>query len=278
MKDAALTIAFIGGGNMARALASGLIGGQCAADHLQVVDPSEAARAHWKTLGAHAHAAPGAALADCRVWFFAVKPQDMAAAVEACRPWLRADTLVISVAAGLPARALAGWLGSDARPHTQVVRCMPNTPALIGRGVTGMTALADTGTAERALAETLLGAVGDVVWVADDSAIDAVTAVSGSGPAYVFLFLEALTDAGVALGLSPDESHRLALATLQGAAELAARSADSPAVLRERVTSRGGTTAQALALFDARDFRGMMRDAVAAAAKRAEALARAHAK
>jgi pyrroline-5-carboxylate reductase len=269
-----LSLALIGGGNMANALASGLIGRRCAAANVHVIDPGEATRERWAALGTTTAAAPDARLSECRVWFFAVKPQVMAEVVRQCRPWLRPDTLIISIAAGIPGEAIARWLGTDAQPCARVVRCMPNTPALIASGMTGMAALSGVDEADRALAEELLRAVGEVIWVDDDAAIDAVTAVSGSGPAYVFLFLESLIAAGIEQGLTPDQARRLALGTFNGATQLATLSPDSPAVLRERVTSKGGTTAAALAVFQDRGLPDIMRQAVDAAARRAEELAR----
>ncbi|MGE4452012.1 pyrroline-5-carboxylate reductase [Castellaniella sp.] len=269
-----LSLALIGGGNMANALASGLIGRRCAASNVHVIDPGEATRERWDALGTTTAAAPDARLSGCRVWFFAVKPQVMSEVVRQCRPWLRPGTLIISIAAGIPGEAIARWLGTDAEPYARVVRCMPNTPALIASGMTGMAALSGVDEADRALAEELLRAVGEVIWVDDDAAIDAVTAVSGSGPAYVFLFLESLIAAGVEQGLTPDQARRLALGTFNGATQLATLSPDSPAVLRERVTSKGGTTAAALAVFQDRGLPDIMRQAVAAAARRAEELAR----
>ncbi|WP_323017450.1 pyrroline-5-carboxylate reductase [Castellaniella sp.] len=269
-----LSLALIGGGNMANALASGLIGRRCAAADIHVIDPGDDTRARWDALGTSTAPAPGAQLSDCRVWFFAVKPQIMTQVVRQCRPWLRPGTLVISIAAGIPGSAIARWLGDEDAPYTRVVRCMPNTPALIASGMTGMAALSGVDAQDHALAEELLRAVGDILWVADDAAIDAVTAVSGSGPAYVFLFLEALIAAGVDQGLTPDQARQLALATFHGATQLATLSPDSPAVLRERVTSKGGTTAAALAVFQQRGQTDILREAVAAAARRAGELAR----
>ena len=258
---------------MANALASGLIGRRCAAANIHVVDPGAEARAHWDELGTTTAASPDARLSECRVWFFAVKPQVMAEVVRQCRPWLRPDTLIISIAAGIPGAAIARWLGTETQPYERIVRCMPNTPALIASGMTGMAALPGISEADRTLAEELLRAVGQVLWVQDDAAIDAVTAVSGSGPAYVFLFLEALIAAGIEQGLTAEQARQLALGTFHGATQLATLSPDAPAVLRERVTSKGGTTAAALAVFQDHDLMGTMRQAVAAAAHRAGELA-----
>lgn len=269
-----LTLALIGGGNMASALASGLIGKRCAASDVHVIDPDESTRTRWAGQGTSVAAAAGAQLSECRVWFFAVKPQVMAEVVRQCRPFLRPDTLVISIAAGIPGSAISAWLGSEGQPYTRVVRCMPNTPALIGCGITGMAALSGVSEEDRQRAEQLLRAVGQLVWVKDDAAIDAVTAISGSGPAYVFLFLEALIESAVELGLSADQARELALATFNGATQLATLSPDSPAVLRERVTSRGGTTAAALAVFQDESFKDIVARATQAAARRAGELAR----
>ena len=136
-----LSLALIGGGNMANALASGLIGRRCAAGNVHVIDPGAATRERWAALGTTTAAEPDARLSECRVWFFAVKPQVMAEVVRQCRPWLRPDTLIISIAAGIPGEAIARWLGTDTQPYARVVRCMPNTPALIASGMTGMAAL-----------------------------------------------------------------------------------------------------------------------------------------
>ncbi|KAK77768.1 pyrroline-5-carboxylate reductase family protein [Bordetella holmesii] len=307
-----LSIAFIGGGNMASALAVGLADKVCPAHNIHVVDINVQAHAFWLQRGMTAAAAPDAALARCRVWIFAVKPQVMRDVVQAVQPWLEPDTLVISVAAGLRADTLAGWLGQPERPWSRLVRCMPNTPALVGQGMTGMAALdgvsaadrqlaqtllgavgevvwvADDAAldavtafkflaspevaADRQLAQTLLGAVGEVVWVADDAALDAVTALSGSGPAYVFLFIEALIAGGQAVGLSAEQARQLALGTLRGATTLASQAEDPPSVLRERVTSKGGTTAAALAVLEQADMRSIVARAIEAAARRSEEL------
>ncbi|AKQ60090.1 pyrroline-5-carboxylate reductase [Bordetella hinzii] len=268
-----LSIAFIGGGNMASALAFGLADKVCPARNIHVVDINVQAHAGWLARGMTAAAAPDAALSRCRVWIFAVKPQVMREVVQAARPWLEPDTLVISVAAGLRADTLAGWLGQADLPWRRLVRCMPNTPALVGQGMTGMAALDGVSAQDRQLAETLLSAVGQVVWVEDDAALDAVTALSGSGPAYVFLFLESLIAAGQAVGLSAEQARQLALGTFAGATRLAAEASEPPSVLRERVTSKGGTTAAALQVFETADMRGMVERAVRAAAQRSCQLA-----
>lgn len=268
------SVAFIGGGNMAAALAAGLVQGMLQPTQLHIVDPDPATREAWSARGASVAAAPDARLAQCDIWVYAVKPQVMHAVVEQTRPWLR-QPLVISIAAGVTAAALARWLVAPGQsPYTRLVRTMPNTPALVGQGVTGLAASAQVEAADRALAERLLRSVGEVVWVDDESALDAVTALSGSGPAYVFLFLQALIEGGQKLGLSAEQARGLALGTLKGATVLAEQSSESPDVLRERVTSKGGTTAAALAVFAERDWADAVGEAMVAAAQRARELGR----
>lgn len=268
-----LTLSLIGGGNMSTALAAGLIGKRCAAHDVHVIDPNEAVRLRWLEQGTSVAAVPDARLRDRHVWIFAVKPQHMKAAVLACRPFLRPDTLVVSIAAGITSGTLAAWLGTPGQPWACVVRCMPNTPALIGAGVTGLMAVPGVSEDDKAVAQQLMRAVGEVVWVNDDKALDAVTALSGSGPAYVFLFLEALMQGARDLGLSDEQARQLALATLNGSTQLAALSPDSPAVLRDRVTSKGGTTAAALAVFEQKQFAAIVHQAMLAASDRAAELA-----
>ncbi|PJM86472.1 pyrroline-5-carboxylate reductase [Achromobacter ruhlandii] len=268
-----LSIAFIGGGNMASALASGLAGKVCPAGSIHVIDINQDSHAAWQARGMTTATVPDEALARCRVWVFAVKPQNMKDVVASTRQWLRDDTLVVSVAAGIRADTLAGWLGTPEAPWRRLVRCMPNTPALVGAGFGALAALDGVGQADRDLAATMLASVGEVVWVANDAALDAVTALSGSGPAYVFLFLEALIAGGQKVGLTAEQARQLALGTFAGATKLATESSEPPSVLRERVTSKGGTTAAALAAFNAAGFAGIVEDALAAAARRSRELA-----
>ncbi len=258
-------VAFIGGGNLAAALISGLRREGGGAPH--VVEIDEARRAHLeREFGASTAAQPNAALAQAEVVVLAVKPQQLRQACYALRPHL-GDSLLLSVAAGIRAADIARWCGSE-----RVVRAMPNTPALIGAGITGMAALPGVGADARCQAERILAAVGTVVWFDDESQLDAVTAVSGSGPAYVFRFIEALQAAGRDLGLSEAQARQLAIATFTGAAQLAAQSDEPPALLRERVTSRGGTTAAALACLEAAGIEATIVAAVRAAAARAREL------
>jgi len=264
-----LSLAFIGGGNMASALASGLAGRVVPAERIHVIEVNEAAHAAWRERGMTVSAVADERLSACTAWIYAVKPQVMHEVVEQTRPYLR-DSLVISIAAGVRSDSLANWLSQAGAPWRRLVRCMPNTPSLIGAGASGLAASADVNDADRALATRLLEAVGEVVWVDSDAALDAVTALSGSGPAYVFLFLQALIDGGVALGMSAAQSRALALATLAGATRLAAESSESPDVLRERVTSKGGTTAAALDVLTAAGMSDIVSQAMRAAAERAQ--------
>ncbi len=267
-----LTISFIGGGNMASALAAGLIGKRCSAHDVHIIDHNDEALNRWRELGTTVATVPDTVLASRRIWIFAVKPQVMKEVVAQCRPYLQPDTLVISIAAGIESASIAQWLGSADQPWTRLIRCMPNTPALIGAGVTGLMALQGVSQDDKTIAQQLMRTVGEVVWVDSDQEIDAVTALSGSGPAYVFLFIEALIEGGKNLGLTGEQARTLALATLNGATQLAALSHEAPAVLRERVTSKGGTTAAALAVFEQAGFSDVVLQAMQAANNRAAEL------
>jgi pyrroline-5-carboxylate reductase len=264
-------IAVIGGGQMARALLGGWLQRGARAADLQVADPAQQQRA-WLSaafpgLGVHADNAAAASTAD--VWLLAVKPQQMASVARALAPLATGRRpLVISVAAGIRAVDLGRWLGG----RVAIVRAMPNRPALIAAGVTALYADATVAAGERALAGTLLEAVGSIVWLDSEAQLDAVTAVSGSGPAYFFLLIELLEAAAIAEGLPPPVARRLAVETAYGAALLARTTAEEPATLRRQVTSPGGTTAAALAVLDAADLRGIVARAVAAAAGRAQQL------
>ncbi len=263
-----LSIAFIGGGNMAAALTAGLAGRVCQPANIHVIDINELSRRSFVARGMTAAEAPDEALSRCKVWVLAVKPQQMREVVAAAQPWLR-DSLVISVAAGIRASDLSRWLGSDGTPWPRVVRCIPNTPSLIGAGASGVVALPGVSQADRDLAERVLSAVGITVWVDEEDKIDAVTALSGSGPAYVFLMIESLIAGGLALGLDAAQARELALATLAGATRLASDSDEGPDVLRARVTSKGGTTQAALDVFEQAGFRDTVARAMRAASDRA---------
>lgn len=260
-------ITFIGGGNMASAIVAGLIASGIDAARIEVVDPEPEARAR---LAAARGVRTCAALDEARLGgtiVLAVKPQHLAEVGAALAPKL-AGQLVISVAAGVRVKDLARWLGG----HGRIVRAMPNTPALVQAGVAGLYAPPTVDPAGRSAAEAVLRAVGGVVWVDDESLLDAVTAVSGSGPAYVFYFIESLEAAAVAEGLAPSAARQLALQTFFGAAKLALESGEEPALLRERVTSRGGTTERGIAALEAASVKAAIQSAVEAARLRSAEL------
>jgi len=249
---------------MAGALIGGLIAKGFDATAIHVVEVSPDARERLAARYAvRVGERPDAAMRACDTLVLAVKPQDMRAALGALEIDF-ASTLVISIAAGLRLEALSRWMHG----HRRIVRCMPNTPALIGKGISGLYALPEVSPEERARAEQVLAAVGEVVWVEAETLLDPVTALSGSGPAYVFWFIEQLAAAGERLGLEPRTARRLALATVRGAAELAAGAAEPPSVLRERVTSKGGTTEAALKVFAAERMGERLARALEAASRR----------
>jgi len=238
-----MKITFLGGGNMAAALIGGLVERGFAPADIQVIDLQAANRtALAARFGVRAVEAADDTALDCDVLVLAVKPQQMKAALAPLAGRL-AQQVVVSIAAGLRLADIGRWLGG----YCRLVRVMPNTPALIGAGVSGLYADPSVDARGREGAERILAAVGSVVWIADEAQMDAVTAVSGSGPAYVFHFIEALEAAGTGLGFDVATARRLAIDTVLGAARLAAASDEAPAVLRERVTSKGGTTEAALA-------------------------------
>jgi len=259
-----MNIAFVGGGNMAGALIGGLLAKGYAADSISVVEVVAQARASLASrYKLHVSASADERTVGADTIVLAVKPQDMRSAVAPLAGRLRGQ-LVISIAAGIRLQDLSRWLGG----YTKMVRVMPNTPALIGAGIAGLYAGDEVDEDERSRAEAILGAVGKVVWVGDESLIDPVTAVSGSGPAYVFYFIESLETAGVQLGLAPETARTLAIETFVGAARLAAESSEPPGTLRARVTSQGGTTEAALKVFAAEDLAGSISKALKAASDR----------
>lgn len=267
-----MKISFLGGGNMASALIGGMIERGFKAADIRVVELEAASRERLQArFGVEALAASDAKVLSSDVLVLAVKPQQMKTALTPFAGALR-NTLVISIAAGLRLPDLGRWLGSGGAPYTRLVRCMPNTPALVGAGVTGMFAAPEVDAAGRETAERILAAVGSTVWVDDESRLDAVTGISGSGPAYVFHFIEALEAAGRAQGFDAASARRLALDTVLGAARLAAGSEDTPAALREKVTSKGGTTAAALAHLAGTGWFDALINAVAAATARSREL------
>jgi len=261
-----VSITFIGGGNMASAIIGGLIKRGQAAAALRVVEIDAAARARLTqqyAVTTFERIDAAAVAADCLV--LAVKPQNLREVAAALRPHVKAQ-LVISIAAGIRGGDLARWLGGYAR----IVRAMPNTPALVGAGCTGIFAMSGVSGDDTARAEAILGAVGTTLRVEREELLDAITAVSGSGPAYVFYFIEALQAAALELELAPDAARRLALGTFAGAVKLATESTEDVATLRARVTSKGGTTAAALASMQ----QAAIKEAIVRAVKAADARAR----
>ncbi len=258
-----MNIAFLGGGNMAAALIGGLLRKGHERGSISVIEVSgEACKRLAAELAVSASAAPDALTDAADVLVLATKPQDLRSAL-AGFPGVDGK-LVISIAAGVRLAALSRWL----RGHRKIVRCMPNTPALIGAGISALHAMPEVSMKERETAQAILGAVGEVVWVDDERLLDPVTAVSGSGPAYVFWFIEQLAAGGEKLGLPKEAALRLALQTVLGAAKLAAQSDRSPAQLRTQVTSKGGTTEAALKVFEREKLAEGMAKALEAASRR----------
>lgn len=263
-----LKISFIGGGNMAQALIGGLADKLTAGKNIHVVDINEEAlhKLHQQFGVTTAHAAD-ALIAASDILVLAVKPQQMYEVVSTLLPYIK-NQLVISIAAGIRAADLSRWLNG----HTAIVRTMPNTPALIGKGMTGMVALSAVTAEQKNIANAIMHAVGATVWLDHEAQIDAVTAISGSGPAYVFYFLEAMQAAAVELGLTAEQGKQLALATFDGATELAVKSDQSLTQLRENVTSKGGTTYAALTVMQNNQVGQSIVKALHAAAMRGQEL------
>jgi pyrroline-5-carboxylate reductase len=260
-------IAFIGGGNMASALIGGLIQSGQAPAGIVVVEPFEAqADKLRRQFGVRVETAAGPALAGAQLVVWAVKPQLFQEAARPCAEHVK-GALQLSVMAGIRSGAIAVATGSD-----RVVRTMPNTPALIGRGMTGLFASAAVSTSEREQVERLLAPTGELLWVEREELLDAVTALSGSGPAYVFYFVEGMMRAGAELGLSTEQARKLAVGTFSGAAALAVQSTESPEVLRQNVTSKGGTTHAAITTLDHHGVMDAFVTALHAAARRAKEL------
>jgi pyrroline-5-carboxylate reductase len=265
-------IRFIGGGNMATSLIAGLIADGYAPPDIQVSDPSpERRQALQASLGVRALASNAEALAEAQTLVLCVKPQLAASVCAELAPWLVDQRpLVISVMAGVPEQTIQRWLGAP----LPIVRAMPNTPAMVQTGAIGLHASPEVDAEGRNRAETILRAVGLVRWVAEEAHIDAVTAISGSGPAYFFLFMEALEQAAIELGLDAETARLLTIQTALGAAKMAMESDAPPSRLREQVTSPGGTTERALAVFDEADLRALVARAARAARDRAVELSK----
>lgn len=264
-----MKLGFIGGGNMAAALIGGLLHKGFPATDILVAETSEARRIwlseHYPvTVAADAHGL----MEEADVVVLAVKPQGLRQALlELSHPY--PGQLILSIAAGVRAADISRWLAG----HTAVARAMPNTPALIGAGITGLFAMPGVSPAQRLQAGQVMQAVGGTVWVEDEGQIDAVTAVSGSGPAYVLYLIEALEEAALDLGLAPELARLLALQTFLGAAALAVRDGEPPATLRAKVTSKGGTTEQGIRVLEENGVKAVMLNAARAAAARSRELA-----
>lgn len=261
-------IAFIGGGNMARSLITGLLAAGWNQARIRVSEPLAEQRKVLADMGVTAVASNDEAIVDAAVVVLAVKPQLLSKVLRDLRGLENAQ-LLISIAAGVPLTAIRQW----SSPDQPVVRCMPNTPALLRAGITGLFADERVNAAQRQLAEQILAAAGKVIWVADEAQLDAVTAVSGSGPAYFFYLMEAMVDAGVSLGLDEETATLLTLETAYGAALMARAGDRAPARLRANVTSPGGTTERALSILEAAGVRRSVEEALTGAAQRSKELA-----
>ena len=258
-------IAFIGGGNMASAIIGGLIKCGAPADSIQVVEPYADQRGKLtEQFAVQVHAVPGAQLASAALVVWAVKPQIFKDAALQTRFHTK-TALHLSVAAGITSSSIARWLDTD-----HVVRAMPNTPALVGKGMTALFARPAVSPAGRTLVDKVIKTIGERVWLDDETQLNAVTALSGSGPAYVFYFIEAMIEAGVAMGLSRAQAHQLAVGTFVGSSALAKKSTEPIEILRSRVTSKGGTTYAAITSMEQDHVKDLFIRAMHAAQMRAQ--------
>lgn len=263
-------LTFIGGGNMSRSLIIGLIHHGMSAEQIHVVEPSETQRQLLKPYGVHTYAQATADAMDCQLLVLAVKPQIMATVAQDLQPHVQqCQPLIVSVAAGIRCDDLDRWLGGN----MAIVRTMPNTPALVQSGASGLFANTHVSSEQKNLAESVMRAVGLSLWVEKEELLDAVTAVSGSGPAYYLLMMEAMTQAGCQLGLDEKTAQLLTIQTAFGAAKMALESELSPAELRAQVTSPNGTTAAAIAHLQQQGYEILMQAAMQAASNRAKELA-----
>ena len=267
-------LAFIGGGNMARSLIGGLVKRGADPSRIRVAEPTEPLRAALAAdFGVQVFGEAGEAAYGADTWLFAVKPQVMRAVCEGLAPLAQSQRpLTVSIAAGITTTQMQRWLGGG----VPVVRSMPNTPALLGAGVTGLHASSEVDAAGRQRAELLLSAAGPTVWIEAEATMDAVTGVSGSGPAYVFLLAEAMETAAKAEGLTDEAARTLVLQTVLGAARMLTESGETPAELRRRVTSPNGTTQAAIETFQAGGFEALVAQAVHAATVRGGELSAAN--
>ncbi|WP_426147892.1 pyrroline-5-carboxylate reductase [Polaromonas sp. DSR2-3-2] len=257
-------IAFIGGGNMASAIIGGLLKRGLPAGQIQVIEPFSEQRARLaQQFQVEVSEAPGASLNRAAMVVWAVKPQTFRDAAEQSRAHV-GHALHLSVAAGIRSDTIAGWLGTE-----RVVRAMPNTPALIGQGMSALFARPAATAADRQAVERVVQTMGAYLWLDQEAQLDAVTALSGSGPAYVFYFIEAMIQAGTEMGLSREQAHKLAVGTFVGASALAQEATEPPEVLRARVTSKGGTTYAALTSMEQSGIKAQFIQAMQAARQRA---------
>ncbi|XZG69567.1 pyrroline-5-carboxylate reductase [Chitinibacteraceae bacterium HSL-7] len=261
-----MKMTFIGGGNMATAMLGGMLSQGFAASDIHIVEPDDAKRADFEKQWGVTTSAPGTPLPESAAIVLAVKPQQMKAVAEQLAPQI-GQAMLISIAAGIRADALARWFGSE-----RVVRVMPNTPALIRKGISGAYATAAVSSADHALASRILESIGEVVWVDSEDDIDGITAISGSGPAYVFFFIEALQAAAKAQGFDDATARRLAYQTFAGSVDLAMQSSEDAETLRQRVTSKGGTTERAIKAFETSQLRATIIAGASAAAARSREL------
>ena len=260
-------IGFIGGGNMASAIIGGLLKAGLSPTQFTIVEPFDATRAKLQAdFGIAAEDTANKALTKCDLIIWAVKPQSFKEAAAPVAPHTK-DALHLSVAAGVTSDSIAAWLGTE-----RIVRAMPNTPALIGQGITGLFARSGATGEDRALVDAVINVTGQLLWLDEESKLDAVTAISGSGPAYVFYFLEAMVEAALGMGLTELEARSLATATFAGSTALAAASVEPLSVLRARVTSKGGTTYAALTHMESANIKAEFVAAMQAAAARAKEL------
>lgn len=261
------TIAFVGGGNMASAIVGGLLRQGTPASKIEVVEPFAEQRGKLRAqFGIEAREFAGAALERAGLVVWAVKPQTFRDAAAQASPFTP-RALHLSVAAGIRSDSIAQWLGSE-----RIVRAMPNTPALVGKGMTALFARAAVNDDDKRWVDRVIATTGESLWVAAEADLDAVTALSGSGPAYVFFFLEAMTQAGIEMGLPREQAYRLSVGTFAGASELARASQDPPEVLRQRVTSKGGTTHAAITSMEQDQIKALFVKALHAARDRAQEL------
>jgi len=263
-----VSIGFVGGGHMASALIGGLLGKGFAPGQLQVVEVSAEARERLRQrFGIDARASLDRGFTSCECVVLAIKPQQLREVARTLMGSMR-HQLVISIAAGIRTEHLSRWLGD----YRRIVRAMPNTPAVLGCGMSALYAAPSANASERNLAESILSAVGETLWLNDENAMDAVTAVSGSGPAYVYYFIEALEEAARHQGLDAGAARQLTLQTVLGAARVATECPEDAAALRARVTSPGGTTERAIQLLEGAGLKEIVARAVDAAAERSREL------